>query len=140
MRLLLTIALGAFLLLATFAEEAFAQRRGGGVSRGHVGRAAVGARYVGRGYVGRGYVGRGYAGRAVVGAGYLGRGIAYRGYGYRRYGYRPLVRGVELGLVGAGAGYGYYSGYYDTDYGDSCIEPRLVWNGWAYQRAWVRVC
>ena len=58
MRAFFAIALGAFLLLVTFADEVFAQRRGG----------------IGRGGVGRGFVGRGYVGR-----GYVGRGIGYRG-------------------------------------------------------------
>jgi hypothetical protein len=123
MRAFLAIALGAFLLLVTFADEVFAQRRGG------IGRGGVGRGYVGRGYVGRGYVGRGI--------GY--RGLAYRGVGY---GYRPLARRAAIGAVGLGVGYGYYGGYYDGyyGYGDSCLVSRLVWNGWAYQRAWVRYC
>jgi hypothetical protein len=125
MRAFLTIALGAFLLLVTFADEAFAQRRAG---------------------VGRGYVGRANIGRVGLGAGYVGRGLAYRGLAYRgvRYGYRPWARRavVGAGLVGLGVGYGYYGGYYNGyyGYGDSCLVPRLVWNGWAYQRVLVSIC
>jgi hypothetical protein len=164
MRRILVAALGALLLVITFASEAFAQRgfRGGGLYGG--------------GFRGAGLYGGGFRG---AGDGYRGvgwRGSAWRGgWGYRPY--RPLLWGAAaIGTAAAvssyysypygygygyangypyarsGYGYGYPNGYASYGYGSGypsayggyayagCMTPRRAWNGWGYQRVWVQGC
>ena len=152
MRAIMLAALGAIMLLVTFADDAFAQRRGGGVYRGGVARgpafrgagvyrgglAVRRAGFVGPARVGwRGGVVRraGWVGPARVGwRGGVVRRAAWGGYpGWR---YRRAV--VGAGLIGVGVGAWGYPGY---GYGYGCgVTPRLVWNGWAWQQVLVQSC
>ena len=151
MRKVLIAAVGVFLMVSAFANEAFAQRawRGGG--------------FYGGGLRGLGVAG-GYRNVAWRGGGVWRGG----GWGYRPY--RPLLWGAAaLGTVAAlsyaapyGYGYGYAPAYVDpyasyasygygngygyrpvyaSSYGYECVTtPQLVWNGWAYRRVWVQTC
>jgi hypothetical protein len=163
MRTIVLAALGAIMLLVNFADDAFAQRRGGG-GAGFRGGGGVGFRGGAVGFRGPAFRGGGVGIRraAVVGgwrgagvryagwrgagvryAGWRGAGVRYagwRGAGWRYPGWRYRRAVIGAGLVGAGIGlyggypYGYgYSGY-------DCAVPRVVWNGWTWQTVLVQAC
>jgi hypothetical protein len=149
MRLIMLAALGAIMLLVSFADDAFAQRRGGGgISRGGMVRGpafrggAVGIRGGAVGIRRAGFVGPrvGWRGGVVRRAGWVGPGrVGWRGnWAWRNPGWRFRRAVVVGGLVGAG--WGLYGGY-PYGYGYGCgVTPRLVWNGWAWQQVWVNTC
>jgi len=147
MRKVLVAALGALLLTITFASEADAQWRrggwyGGGVWRG--GGWGLGYRPVAWRAGGWGYRPWAYRRPFLWGAAAFGTAaaLAYAssypyGYGYANYGYAPAYS------------YGYVPSYSYTGYGvpygayayASCgAASRLIWDGWAYRRVWVRTC
>lgn len=150
MRKFLIAALGASLLTVAFASDASAQRRGFGFYGGgwRAGGWGLGWRGGGWGYrplawrAGGWGVGRRWAFRNrpfLWGAAAFGTAAAlayaasdpYYSYGYGGYGYAP-----PLAYTGYPVQYG--SGYYAFA---SCgTTSRLIWNGWAYRRVWVRTC
>jgi hypothetical protein len=114
MKQIIVLAASALMLTVLLPSDAEAQRRGYRAG----GYRAVGAR------------------RVVV------AGPRYRGVPYRRA-YRPGL-GVAAGALAVGAAAAtvpyYYGGGYSYPAADPCLRQQQFWNGYGYQRQWVRVC
>lgn len=63
-----------------------------------------------------------------------GYGYPY-GYGYASYGYAPAY---SYAYVPSYSYTGYSVPYYA--YASCGTTSRLIWNGWAYRRVWIRTC
>lgn len=155
MRKVLVAALGALILTTAFASEASAQRyRWGGYYGGGLWRAGgwglgyrpVAWRAGGWGWGYRPWAYRSYRpfvwGAAAFGtaaalayaSSYPSYSYAY-GYPYASYGYAPAY---SYAYVPPSAYTGYSVPYYA--YASCGTASRLVWDGWAYRRVWVRTC